>query len=98
PILGATFSGCIIGTQLSFISDNPIMSAASTGASHLEHVKSMAWYILPVGFAASIGYALIGLTSNHLGMNTSLLLSFAASLIIALLMLELGQYFFGKKR
>ena len=97
PILGATLSGCIIGTQLSVISDNPIMSAASTGADHLEHVKTMAWYIIPVGFATALGYILIGLLGHHFGIGKSLLLSLAVGLATSLILLELGQYFFGKK-
>ncbi len=98
PIIGATLSGCVIGTQLSILSDNPIMSSASTGANHLEHVKTMAWYIIPVGIAAALSFILVGLTGHSLGMGKSLLLSLAIGLTVSLGLLELGQYFFGKKK
>lgn len=98
PIVGATLSGCVIGTQLSILSDNPIMSSASTGADHLEHVKTMAWYVVPVGVATAAGFTLIGLTGQSLGMEKSLLLSVALGIALSLLLLEMGQYFFGSKK
>lgn len=98
PIVGATLSGCVMGTQLSILSDNPIMSSASTGADHLEHVKTMAWYILPVGIATAAGFTLIGLLGHTLGMQKSLLLGFILGLSLSLILLELGQYFFGRKK
>lgn len=98
PVLGATLSGCIIGTQLSVISDNPIMSAASTGANHLEHVKTMAWYIIPVGIASATSFILIGFTSASLGIGTSMFLSLAIGLCFSLGLLELANYVFGKRQ
>ncbi len=98
PIIGATLSGCVIGTQLSILSDNPIMSAASTGANHLEHVKTMAWYVIPVGCAAACSYMLLGLLSPSSGLKMGFLLSFAAGAFISIALLELGQHFFGKNK
>ena len=69
PIIAATLSGCVLGTQLSLISDNPIMSAAATGANHLEHVKTMAWYITPVGIAAAISFTLLWHCASDDGLN-----------------------------
>ncbi|MBA3752193.1 hypothetical protein H0X06_05395, partial [Candidatus Dependentiae bacterium] len=60
PVLGATLSGCILGTHFSFLSDNPIMSSASTGASHVEHLKTMAWYIIPIAVATGCNFMLMG--------------------------------------
>ena len=97
PVVAATLSGCVIGTQLSILSDNPIMSSASTGASHLEHVKTTAWYVIPVGFSAAVAYIIIGSMSHSLGTEKSLLLGLASGLILSISLLELGQYFFGRK-
>lgn len=95
PIIGATLSGCVIGTQLSLLSDNPIMSAASTGANHLEHVKTMAWYILPIGIAAAVSYIFIGITSGTLEKGAGLSIGLLLGVVLSVILLELGQYFFG---
>lgn len=97
PIIGATLSGSIIGTHLSLIADNPIMSAASTGANHLEHIKTMSWYIVPVGVATIIAYLILGFTCCSYGFITRLLLSLFGGIGSAILFLELGQYFFNRK-
>ncbi len=98
PIVGATLSGCVTGTQLSIISDNPIMSAASTGADHLEHVKTMAWYVIPVAVATACAFTFLGITSPIIGFSKSLLLALCLGLTLAIAFLELGQYFFGKPK
>ncbi len=97
PIIGATLSGCVIGTHLSLISDNPILSAASTGANHLEHVKSMAWYVVPVGIATALAYGIIGMSAPSMGTQQSLYLGFATACGLSLLFLEMGQLVFAKR-
>jgi Na+/H+ antiporter NhaC len=96
PIIAATLSGCVLGTQLSLISDNPIMSAAATGANHLEHVKTMAWYIIPVGAATALSFTLLGLLIPMLG-SASLPLCLGCGLIVSVLLLEICNYFFGSR-
>ena len=39
PIIGATLSGCVIGTQVSLLSDNPIMSLQAQGPLTLNMLK-----------------------------------------------------------
>lgn len=97
-VIGATLSGCVIGTQLSLISDNPIMSAAATGANHLEHVKTMAWYILPIGIATAISFTLLGIMAPLLGMNMSLAICLLSGIALTLVFLEIGQYLFGSQK
>lgn len=98
PIIAATLSGCVLGTQLSLISDNPIMSAAATGANHLEHVKTMAWYIIPVGLATALSFTLLGILLPILGLNTSLAICLSSGISISILFLEIGQHLFGSKQ
>ncbi len=95
PIVGATLSGCIIGTQLSVIADNPIMSSASTGADHIEHIKTMAWYIIPIGFSAALAFMVMGLSIPFLGLYGSLCISMITGIVSSLTILELGNYFLG---
>lgn len=96
PIIGATLSGAVLGVHLSVISDNPIMSAASTGADHLEHVKTMVWYVIPIGICAGLGFTFIGVMADNLGLGTALALGSIGSLILTFLTLELCQYLFHK--
>lgn len=96
PVIGASISGAILGTHISLIADNPIMAATSTGANHLEHVKTMAWYIFPVVIAASIAYAIIGLFLNKLGLLNSTITAIICSIVVSILLLELAQRMFGK--
>jgi len=73
------------------------MSAASTGANHLEHVKTMAWYIIPVGIATALAFTFMGLTFNSLGANQCLLLSLALGITLSIALLETAQYLFSKR-
>lgn len=96
PLIGATLSGAVLGVHLSVLSDNPIMSAASTGANHLEHVKTMAWYVIPIGLVAALGFTFIGLTIDNLGQRLSLGIGILGSIVLTVVVLELCQYLFSK--
>lgn len=96
PLIGATLSGAVLGVHLSVLSDNPIMSAASTGADHLEHVKTMAWYVLPIGLVSALGFTFIGLMIDNLGHTLSLTIGLLGSVILTIAVLELCQYLFAK--
>ena len=48
PMLGAILSGAVLGDHVSPISDTTIMSSASTGSYHLDHVYTQLIYVLPV--------------------------------------------------
>src|ERR1700733_5462825 len=97
PVIGATLSGCVTGAQLSIISDNPIMAAASTGAHHLSLMKAMSWYIVPVAIATAIGYTAMGLLISSQGMLTALLVSLILAIICMIILLETAQKLFGKR-
>ena len=96
PLVGATLSGAAMGVHVSVLSDNPIMSAASTRCDHLEHVKSMSWYVLPIALAAAIGFTIIGVKGDTMGLKQALLLGGAVSLLAALIFLELLNYLYAK--
>jgi Na+/H+ antiporter NhaC len=97
PLVGATLSGAVLGVHLSLIADNPIMSAASTGANHLEHVKTMAWYTIPIGICAGIGFICIGLMAHPIGFGPSLILGGCGSAFLTCITLEICQYLFHAK-
>ncbi len=97
PLIGATLSGAVLGVHLSILSDNPIMSAAATGASHLAHIKTMAWYVLPIGLVSAGGFTFIGLYRDTLGYTLSLTLGVFGTILLTFAILELCQFFFGKQ-
>lgn len=97
PVIGATLSGCILGTHISLIADNPIMAAASTGANHLEHIKTLFWYAFPAAFSSAISYTLIGISLTSLGLVKSTLLGFVCGALIMIILLEAAHHYWNKK-
>lgn len=92
PVVGAILSGSVLGTHFSFMSDTPLMSATSTGASHLEHVKTMAWYLLPISLGVTASYMLIGILPIALQISSfalAWLISLGAGLVLSWGLLEL---------
>ncbi len=93
PIIGATLSGCVMGTHISLISDNPIMASASCGAEHFELIKSMIWYVVPVGIATALSYCVFGISFTACGFFKSLLLSLFLGIFTVIIIFELIQYY-----
>jgi tetracycline resistance efflux pump len=98
PVIGATLSGCVTGAQLSIISDNPIMAAASTGANHLKLMKAMSWYIIPIGIATALGYTAMGLLIKSQGMTNTLLISLFVAAATMIVLFEIAQFIASKSR
>lgn len=97
PAIGATLSGCIIGTHLSFIADNPIMAATSSGAPHFELMKAMTWYVLPVGISTALAYWVLGIFFASWGLLHSLIFGLITGILAVVLLFEIAQWLFGKK-
>lgn len=98
PLLGATLSGAVMGSHISLLSDNPIMTSASTGADHFEHIKTMSWYIAPAIITTGWAYALIGITIDSCGIFCSYLIGFISAFILTIVFLELAHYVFNKNK
>lgn len=90
-VLGATLSGCVLGTHISPMADNPIMSAASSGAIHIDHLKTMFWYLIPVTIVTAIAYILLGFLVPILGLWPALAISLPISLISCIILLEISH-------
>jgi hypothetical protein len=86
-----------MGTHMSLLSDNPILSATSTGAAHFEHVRTMTWYILPVAVSTAAAYVVLGSTIGTWSMISSWFMSLSVGLGGSLSLLSLGNYIFGKR-
>ncbi len=96
PVLGATLSGSVMGTHVSLISDNPIMSAASSGADHVAHIKTMMWYILPIAASTTIAYTIVGILLQTYSLGTSLMCAITCGMLITICFFEAAQKIFGK--
>lgn len=62
--LGATLSGSIFGDHCSPISDTTIVSSASAGCSHIEHVTTQIPYALLAAAASTVGFLVGGFTNK----------------------------------
>jgi len=61
PMLGAILSGSVLGDHVSPISDTTIMSSASTGSYHLDHVYTQLIYVLPIFVGTLSGCLVAGI-------------------------------------
>lgn len=73
-ILGAIFSGSVLGDHCSPISDTTILSSAGSGCDHISHVSTQIPYSLTVASASFVGFITAGITNN-------VYISFATSLV-----------------
>jgi Na+/H+ antiporter NhaC len=96
PIIGATLSGCIFGSHISFISDTPIMSSTSTGANHLAHIRTMTFYLIPISIGTAFAYTIIGITYGCITLYASTLIAYVVGLSITIGILE-GMNWYAKK-
>ncbi len=61
PLLGAILSGAVTGNHLSPTSDTMVMSARSTGAHHMDHVRTQHTYSFPAVFSTAMTFLLSGI-------------------------------------
>lgn len=80
--LSATLAGSVFGDHCSPISDTTVLSSASAGYIHIEHVYTQLPYSAVVAVCAFIGYIIAGF-------SYSLLLSFSSALVLMLLLIAL---------
>ncbi|MFI3213119.1 MAG: Na+/H+ antiporter NhaC family protein [Eubacteriales bacterium] len=73
-LLGAIFSGSVLGDHCSPISDTTILSSAGAGCNHIIHVSTQIPYALTVASGAFVGFIVGGFTNN-------VLLSFICALV-----------------
>lgn len=86
--LSAVLAGSAFGDHSSPVSCTMIMSSASSGCDHMQHVTSQLQYTLLVGFSTLVGYTAIGLTKN-------LLISFAVAFGVMLILFLNIEKFLG---
>ena len=91
PVLGAILSGGVLGDHISPISDTTVMSSASTGSNHIDHVRTQMGYAAPVAIATGLAFLVAGITDPS--KNISYVLSLGSGLISCLGML----YLLGRK-
>ncbi len=78
PLIGAIISGAVSGNHLSPISDVMFMSATSSGAYHLDLVKVMVSFAIPVVIATFCAFLCAGfLTMLGYGVLATVLISLA---------------------
>ncbi len=81
PMLGAILSGSVLGDHVSPISDTTIMSSASTGSYHLDHVYTQLIYVLPI-FVGTLSGCLVAGIWPETGSLGGLIVGTGVSLLI----------------
>lgn len=71
--LSSVLSGSIFGDHCSPISDTTIMSSMASGADHMDHVKTQIPYALTGAGFTILGYLIIGVVQNWIGVALALL-------------------------
>ncbi|MBD3273573.1 hypothetical protein GF385_04470, partial [Candidatus Dependentiae bacterium] len=61
PLLGAILSGAVTGNHLSPTSDTMVMSARSSNAYHMDHVRTQHTYSFPAVFSTATTFLLSGI-------------------------------------
>lgn len=67
--IGAILSGAVAGAQLCPISDPVTMASISAGCYQIDHVKTQAWYLVPVITSTSIAFLISEILPLHGAMN-----------------------------
>lgn len=75
PMLAAVLAGAVCGDHCSPISDTTILSSTGARCNHMDHVQTQLPYALTIAAVSTFGYLVLGFTD-------SLMVSFAATLVI----------------
>jgi tetracycline resistance efflux pump len=82
PTLGAIFSGAVSANLISPLSDTTIMSAASTGCNHIDHVRTQHTYAIPALICTGIAFLICGLLINSVSMSINVLISLGIGILL----------------
>jgi tetracycline resistance efflux pump len=87
PAIAAVLAGAVAGNHLSPISDTTIMSAASSGCYHIDHVKTQLWYAIPTVISTGVSFLIAGFLSGvvSFGINAAISLGVGLGLNIAII-------------
>lgn len=83
PTLAAILGGAVAGIQLSPIADITIIASTSTGAHHMDYIKTQQYYVIPIFVATCVSFLISGLLI-HLPIYINTLISLSTGLTIAI--------------
>lgn len=87
-LIGAIVSGSVVGNHVSPIADVMLMTATTSGAYHLDVVKTQISLSLPTLFSASCAFGILGILIQHYSSSLSTVLSILGGLIINIITLN----------
>jgi len=96
PLIGGIFAGAIAGDHVSPLSSTTLMSSASSGCHHTDHVHTQLSYALPAGIGAVVGYIIAGILSQY-APNLMYYAGISGALLTTALCVVIAQTFFGKR-
>lgn len=59
--IGAVLSGCIVGVQMSPVSDAVTTASTGSGCYQIDHVTTQIWYVLPAAAGAAVAFMCVGI-------------------------------------
>lgn len=65
PLIGAIISGAVVGNHLSPISDTILMSSTSTGAYHMDLLRTQFQLVFPTVFSTALSFLVAGFLVCH---------------------------------
>ncbi len=96
PVLGAIVSGGIVGDHISPISDTTVMSSASTGSHHIDHVKTQMTYAIPIMCATGIAFLASGFLIKY-SLFIGMIVPVGIGIIISFSSLQIMQFLYKRK-
>lgn len=97
PLLGAIISGSMVGNHLSPIADIMLMSATSSGAYHLDLVKSQMSFTLPAIFSTAVAFLTSGVLLKQYNLPLTALLSLIVGIVLNIILLHLLEWCWKKR-
>jgi len=87
-LIGAIVSGSVVGNHVSPIADVMLMTATTSGAYHIDVVKTQMSLALPTVFSASCAFGLLGILIQHYNSSLSAAISILVGLIVNVIVLN----------
>jgi tetracycline resistance efflux pump len=96
-LIGAIVSGSVVGNHVSPIADVMLMTATSSGAYHLDVVKSQISLSLPTLFSAACAFGLLGVLIQEHNSYISTAISLLSGIVLNITLLHVLTWF-GKRK
>ncbi|MFH0898304.1 MAG: Na+/H+ antiporter NhaC family protein [bacterium] len=82
PLLGAIISGAVVGNHLAPISDTMLMSSTSSGAYHIDLVKTQYGFTIPTVISTATAFLIAGFLTGVVSSTGTIIISLLVGLML----------------